>query len=146
MANFVFNVAKGKVAELCEAGTIRALLLKAAASDAVLKDLDTVAAVLANGSTTEADFTNYERKTLAGVNVSVNDTDDEQSVDATDPVWTSAGGASNNTLTDILIYHFVTDDAGSTPLVLLDAAGVTNGNNLTVQFGADGFFVAEDPA
>ena len=59
MANFVFNVALGRVAEkISDGATLRILVLKAAGTDAALKDLDTVSAVLAEASTTEADFTN----------------------------------------------------------------------------------------
>ena len=49
MADIVFNVALGRVAEKAADGaTLKLLVLQAAGSDATLKDLDTVSAVLAN--------------------------------------------------------------------------------------------------
>lgn len=144
MANIVFNVAKGKVAEkVADGATIKLLILKSAGTDAALADLDTVAAVIAEGSTVEADFTNYERKTLASLTATVNDTDNKMYVDAADVVYTSAGGASNNTTTDVLIYEDVdTTDANAIPLVLLDCVFTTDGNDVTLQFGANGWFEA----
>ena len=60
MANIVFNVALGKVAEKAADGaTLKLLVLQSAGTDAALKDLDTVSAVLAESSTSEATFTNY---------------------------------------------------------------------------------------
>lgn len=148
MANFVFNVAKGKVAEKAADGaTLKMLILKASGTDGALKDLDTVAAVLAEGSTTEADFTNYARPTLASVTVTVDDTNDLVKVDAADITLTSAGGASNNTTTDAIIYEEVAGgDANCIPLVLMDCVFTTDGNNVTLSFNADGFFNAGDPA
>ena len=59
MANTVFNIAKGKVNVYTERvvnndpanSALVVVLLKVAASDATLKDQDTLAAVLAGGST-----------------------------------------------------------------------------------------------
>jgi hypothetical protein len=56
------------------------LLLKTAEADATLKDRDDVAAILANGST-EADFTNYARKTGLTGTITVDDTNDRVDVD-----------------------------------------------------------------
>lgn len=144
MADFVYNVALGKVAEkVADGATIKLLVLKAAAADATLKDLDTIALILANGSTTEADFTNYARKTLASLTVTVDDTADDVDVDCADVTFTSAGGASNNTTTDVIIYEDVDGtDANAIPLVQLDAVFTTDGNDVTLQFGANGFYTA----
>lgn len=144
MANFVFNVAKGKIAQKAEDGaTFKLLLLKSAGTDAALKDLDTVAALIAEGSTVEADFTNYARKTLSSIADSVNDTTDKGLVDADDVVFSSAGGASNNTTTDAIIYEDVDgSDANAIPLVCLDCVFTTDGNDVTLQLHADGFFEA----
>lgn len=144
MADFVYNRALGRVAEIVADGaTVKLLVLKAAAADATLKDLDTITAVLGNASTTEADFTNYARKTLASLTVTTNDTTDATSVDAADVTFTAAGGASNNTTTDAIIYHDVDGtDANAIPLVQLDAVFTTDGNDVTLQFDANGFFGA----
>ncbi len=143
MADFVFNVALGKVAEKAADGaTLKLLVLKASDSDATLKDLDTVSAVLANGSTTEANFTNYSRATLGSVTVTVDDSTDSVKVDCADVTFSSAGGATNNTCVDVVIYEEVTNDSDSIPLVLMDAAFTTDGNDVTLQFNASGFFSA----
>jgi len=144
MANFVFNVAKGKVAEkVADGATIKLLVLKSSGTDATLQDLDTIAAVIAEGSTVEADFTNYERKTLGSLTATVNDTDNKMYVDAADTTFTSAGGVSNNTTTDVIIYEDVdTTDANAIPLVCLDCVFTTDGNDVTLQFGSNGFFEA----
>jgi hypothetical protein len=144
MANFVYNIALGRIAEkVADGATIKLLVLKAAAADSVLKDLDTVAAILANGSTDEADFTNYARATLGSLTVTVDDSTDSVSVDCADVVFTSAGGASNNTTTDAIIYEEVAGgDDNCIPLVQLDAVFTTDGNNVTLQMNAAGFFGA----
>jgi hypothetical protein len=143
MANFVFNIAKGKVAEkVADGATIKLLVLKTAASDATNKDFDTVSAILAGGNT-EADFTNYARKTLASLTATVDDTTDLMAVDCADVTFTAAGGASNNTTTDVIIYEDPgTGDANCVPLVQLDAVFTTDGNNVTLTINASGFFTA----
>jgi hypothetical protein len=144
MANFVYNVALGRIAEKVDDGaTLKLLVLKNAAADSVLKDLNDVAAILANGSTDEADFTNYARATLGSLTVTVDDATDSVSVDCADVVFTSAGGASNNTTTDAIIYEEVAGgDANCIPLVQLDCVFTTDGNNVTLQMNAAGFFGA----
>lgn len=143
MANIVFNVALGKVAEKAADGaTLKLLVLQSAGTDAALKDLDTVSAVLAESSTSEATFTNYARATLGSVTVTVDDSTDTVKVDCADVTFSSAGGATNNTCTDVVIYEEVTNDSDSIPLVMLDASFTTDGNDVTLQFNANGFFSA----
>jgi hypothetical protein len=150
MANFVFNVALGRVAEkISDGATLRILVLKAAGTDATLKDLDTVSAVLAEASTTEADFTNYPatRKALTTVTATVDDANDKVICDADNVTYTSAGGATNNTTTSVVIFEDVagsdSNDATAIPLVKLDAVFTTDGNDVTLQFdGTEGFYTA----
>jgi hypothetical protein len=143
MANFVYNVGLGRVAEKAADGaTLKLLVLQSAASDTALKDLDTIASVLAQGGTTEATFTNYARATLGSVTVTVVDGSDRVDVDCSDVVFTAAGGAVNNTCTDVIIYEEVTNDGDSIPLVQLDASFTTDGNDVTLQFNAQGFYSA----
>ena len=71
MADIIFNIAKGRLAAYVDRvvandpanSAITVVILKTAAADAVLQDLDTLAAILA-GASVEADFTNYARKQL----------------------------------------------------------------------------------
>lgn len=144
MADFVFNIAKGAVAEKIRDGAtnLLILLLKAAEADATLKDRADVAAILGNGST-EADFTNYARKTGLTGTITVDNTNDRVDVDIADQTWTSAGGATNNTLTDLVIaYQEAAADASRVPLTLHDFAVTTDGSDLTVQINAAGFYRA----
>lgn len=145
MANFVFNIAKGSIRKRIQDGAdLRMLVLKSAGTDATLKDLDTVAAVLGAGSTTEADFTNYARKTLTGESTSVDDTADVVRADFDNVTFTAAGGATNNTTTDVIIYQHVTNDSDSIPLVMLDAVFTTDGNDVNLQLDANGFWESGD--
>ena len=146
MADFVYNIAKGTIVEkVNNAETIELLLLGAADADSVLVDLNTLAGgsgVLDNVSTSEANFTNYARKTLT-CTVTVQDGTDDVDVDAVDVTYTSAGGALNDTTTDAVIYDDVdTTDANAIPLTQHDCVFTTDGNDVTLQFAADGFFGA----
>ena len=142
MANFVYNVALGTIAEKIRDGaTIRFLVLKAANSDAVLKDLANLAAVLASGSTAEADFTNYERATLTTVTAAANNTDDDADFDFDNIEFASAGGAVNNTTTDMVIYEEVAGgDSNCIPLLQLDAVFTTNGSDVNITIPAGGIW------
>jgi hypothetical protein len=154
MADFVFNVAKGRVNELHDNvnnntpanSALIVVLLKVAEADAGMKDRDTLADILGNGST-EADFTNYARKTItdAGIGPStVDDVNDRREADiTTDPVWAAAGGASNNTLAALLVCYDP-DTTGGTdadiiPLTKHDFVITTNGGDITAVLNAAGY-------
>lgn len=141
MADQVFNVAKGRWAEkILDATTnVGVLLLKVAEADATLIDYDTVAAILA-GSNTEADFTNYARKTgLTGV-VTIDDTNNRVDGDFDDQTWTTAGGATNNTLAKaIVFYQESAADSGRIPLTHHDFVETTTGSDLVMQLNTAGF-------
>ena len=144
MANGVFNIAKGAVAEKIRdsAAACLILLLKVNESESTLIDRTTVAAILA-ASNTEADFTNYARKTGLTGTITVDNTNDRVDVDIADQTWTSAGGASNNTLTKAIVaYEESAADSGRVPLTHHDFAVTTDGSDLTLQVNAAGFFRA----
>ncbi len=154
MADGVFNIAKGRVNELHDivdggTGSLIVVLLKAAQADGTLEDYDTLSAVLA-AANTEADFTNYGRKELvaAGISAStVDDTNNWRYATIPDQTWTTAGGATNNTLVKMLICY---DPDGSgtgtdttvVPMTHHDFAITTNGGDLTADVGANGYFRA----
>lgn len=142
MADGVFNIAKGAVAEKIRdsATVVLILLLKANEAEATLIDRDTVALLLAEAGTTEADFTNYARKTGLTGTITVDDTNDRVDVDIPDQTWTAAGGASNNTLTKLIVaYEESAADSGRIPLTHHDFAETTTGSDITAQFNAAGF-------
>lgn len=147
MASEVFNIAKGRGAELANRvnandpanAALVVVLLKATASDAVLRDLDTLAAVIADAAVDEADFTNYARIILDqadGITVTVDDTNDRVDVQIPDQVWAAAGGAANNTLVKVLVCYDPDTTAGTdadiVPILHMDVSGTTNGNPLNL--------------
>lgn len=144
MADFVFNIAKGAGIEKVRdsAANLGVMLLKANEAEATLKDRDDLAAILANGST-EADFTNYARKTALTGTITVDDTNDRVDLDMPDQTWAGAGGATNNTLTKLIIfYQEAAADASRIPLVGLDFAETTTGSDITAVLNAAGFLRA----
>lgn len=155
MADGVFNVAKGKVkyyAEQAIAGSGGAALVfvltKSAGlvGDSTLVDYDDLAALLA-GATDEADFTNYVRKVVTGGTITntVDDTNDRLDIDVPDQTWSTAGGATNNTLGKVLVcFRPATGSADSAivPLTHHDFPEVTTGSDIVAQVAAAGFFRA----
>lgn len=144
MADGVFNIAKGAAAEKVRDGAtnLLILLLKVNEAEATFRDRDDVAAILANGST-EADFTNYARKTGLTGTITVDDTNDRVDVDIPDQTWTAAGGATNNTLTKLVVaYQESAADSGRVPLTHHDFAATTDASDLTAQINAAGFYRA----
>ena len=143
MADFTFNIAKGVAVEKVNdaAANLLILLIKTAESDALMKDRATVAAVL-TGST-EADFTNYARKTAITGTVTVDNTNDRADLDCPDQTWTAAGGALNNTLAKLIVaYQDSAADTGRVPLTAHDFVVTTDGSDLIAQVAAAGFYRA----
>jgi hypothetical protein len=156
MGDIVFNVAKGRVAELHDRvdgndpapSALILVLLKTAPSDATLKDFDTLADILAGGGV-EADFTSYGRKTLTDANISastVDDTNDRREADIPDQTWSAAGGVSNNTLAKLLVCYDANTGAGTdadiVPLTAHDFVVTTNGGDIATNVNAAGYFRA----
>lgn len=156
MADFVFNIAKGRINELHNQinannpgnSALVVVLLKVAEADAGMKDRDDLAAILANGST-EADFTNYARKVLTDADINdsaIDDANDRREADIPDPTWVAAGGVANNNLVKLLICYDADttqgNDANLTPLTAHDFVITTNGSDLVAQIAAAGYFRA----
>lgn len=157
MANGLFNISRGSVNEIVKQivannpanSALVIVLLQAAEADAVLEDYDDLATLLAAAGNTEASFDNYARVTYTDVELSaptVDDTGNTLSSDMPDPVWTSAGGTTNNTLAKLLICLDEDTTAGNDsnirPLLHYDFVETTNGNNLTGIVNASGFYQA----
>lgn len=142
MADGHFNIAKGALAEKFRDSGANGLilLLKANEAEATLIDRDTVALTLAEAGTTEADFTNYARKTGLTGTVTVDDVNDRVDIDMPDQTWVNAGGAVNNTLTKAAFcYEDSASDAGRVPGTHQDFAATTDGSSLTIELAAAGF-------
>ncbi len=99
MADFVFNLAKGRFGEWAERsrtgddanGALILIPWNTTATDATLIDLDTVAAVEADANTAERTANGWNRKTIAdgSITVTIDDTNDRVDVDVADQTWTA---------------------------------------------------------
>ncbi len=145
MADFVFNIAKGKVAYYAglpaASDVLRVIVLEASGleADGTLKDYDNVSALLA-GSTNEQ--TTMGRKSASSVTVTVNDTTNRVDVDMADITWTSASGNAVGAL--IVCYDASGSDADTVllPLTKHDFTVTPNGTNIVAQIAAGGFYGA----
>lgn len=155
MADFEFNQAKGRIAELARRvedgdptnARLLAVAIVTTETDGTLQDLDTLAAVLGNANTAEATNTGYDRITLTSteITVTVDDSGDVQNVSIGDLDFGAI--TAGDDWTDILICYIpdgVTPGADSTviPLTQHDFAVTTDGSNVTATEPADGFFGA----
>lgn len=146
MADGVFNIAKGRVAEFHErvnnndpANSALIVVLLASSgleADATLKDYDTLGAILA-AANDEATNTNYARKTLSDSDVAAittNDTDDRNEADIADQTWTSVANDGTGAIGKLLIcYDSDTTGGADTaiiPLTYHDFIVTPNGGNV----------------
>lgn len=145
MSDLVFNTAKGAITEKIRDGAnLGILILKAKEADATLKDRATITALLAAVGNTEADFTNYVRKTVSNASVAVNvdNANDWVDVDMPDQTWAAAGGAANNNTVTLVVYEDTGADGTRVPLTAHDFAVTTDGTDITAVVAALGFFRA----
>lgn len=156
MANLVFNIALGRIAELysrvdtndpANSALIIAILATAGIeTDAVLKDVDTLAAVVA-GTTNEVTNTGYARKVLTDADIvafAADDTNDRVDLDIPDQTWTAV--AAGDGWNDFLVCYdsdtAVGTDANIVPLTMHDFVLVPDGSDITAQIAAAGFYRA----
>lgn len=155
MADFVFNIAKGRVAELynrvdsndpANSALIIVAIDAAGDTDATMKDRDDLSALL-GGTANEVTNTNYARKTLTDADIvafAPDDTNDRVDLDIPDQTWT--GVAAGTSWTDLLICYD-SDTTGGTDsnvvlLTLHDFAVTPDGSDIVAQIAAVGFFRA----
>ncbi|MEV4091436.1 hypothetical protein [Streptosporangium saharense] len=155
MADFKFNIALGRVAELYNRVKVQdpsgsALVLVALSatgieSDAVLKDKDTLADVL-SGATDEVTNTGYTRKVLAAADLNVlspDDVNDRLDLDIPDQTYTSVAAGTN--WSKVLVCYKpsgAATDAQIVPLTAHDFPITPDGSNIVVQVDANGFYRA----
>ena len=159
MADFVFNIVKGRVVEYANRvntndptnAVFAWSLWNMTQSDAVNIDLDTIAAVEASGSNAELTSgtnANYVRKTLdqtGGITITVDDTNDRTDVDCPDQTWTALGAGT--AITDA-VCHYDSDSTGGTdsnniPMTQHDFAVTPDGSDVTAVIATAGFFRAQ---
>src|SRR5512134_2908437 len=153
MADFVFNIAKGRVGQYCqnvEDGSpansrLKVIVLEATGleADAALKDHNDLAALLAGTSNEQ---TTMGRKTVAAANIAltVDDTNERLDIDMDDQLWTAATGNAVGALVVVYCPDGVTPGADSTfiPLTKHDFVVTPDGSDITAQINTAGFFRA----
>jgi hypothetical protein len=146
MADFVFNVAKGRVAELCALGAANDAIIAVPiettgiVTDAVMKDYANLSLLLAGASNEQATM---GRLTLTGVIVTVDNVNDRVDVNADDPVWAAASGSAISKV--VICWDGDTTGGADTaiiPLVAVDLVATPNGGSITAVFNAAGFYRA----
>ncbi len=135
MADFTFNIAKGRVAYYATLPAANDALIvipieaSGVESDATLIDYDTVSALLAAANNEQSTM---GRKTITSVTVTVDDSNNRVDVDIADQVWT---GATGNAISDLLI-AYDPDTTGGTdadliPLTWHDFSITPDGSDVT---------------
>lgn len=152
MADFVYNIAKGKIVEYAARvnandptnAVLTLAVIDTSETDGTLRDLDTLALVLANVNTAEVTNTNYARKNIdqsGSITVTVDDTNDRTDIDMPDQTWSSV--ASGDSWTDLLVTYDSDsgsgDDTNIVPMTQHDFAVTPDGSDITVAFNAAGF-------
>ena len=156
MADLVFNIAKGRAAELynrvdsndpADSALIVAVFNVGAATDATLRDYDTLAAIEGDANAAEVANSGYARKTLTDADLvafAPDDTNDRVDLDIPDQTWTSV--AAGTAWTDVVIAYDNDTTSGTdssiVPLTLHDFAVTPNGGDITMQVAAAGFYRA----
>lgn len=159
MADFAFNIAKGRIVEYCNrintndpanSALVISLWNYGVATDDTIGDLDTIALVEANANAAELTSgtnANYVRKVLtdaSGIVITVDDTNNRVDVDIPDQTWTALGAGT--AVTD-LVTAYDSDTTGGTdanivPCTSHDFAVTPDGSDVTAQIAAAGFFRA----
>lgn len=156
MANQVFNIALGRVAELYNrvdlndpgASTIVIEVLATAGleTDAVLKDKDDLAG-LVSGATNEVTNSGYARKELTDADIvafSPDDTNDRVDLDIPDQTWTAVGAGDgwSRFVTAYAVAGNGGADSGKVPMTIHDFLLTPDGSDLVAQIAAAGFYRA----
>lgn len=156
MASGVFNISLGRINEYPERvnnndpspSALVVVLCTGTETDGNLKDADTLTAVIAL-SVDEATATNYARKVLTDADIgaiTTDDTGDRQYFDMADLTWSSLGGASNDTLTRLLVCYDADTGAGTdsniVPIAYYQFDVTTNGGDIVASINASGLFSA----
>ena len=156
MGDLAYNITKGRVAELVSRinandptnSVLQWSLWNMTQTDAINRDLDTVAAIEASG--TNAELTsgtnaNYIRKTLtdaSGMTVTVDDTNDWVDIDCPDQTWTAlgAGTAVNHALSAYDSDSTGGTDANQLPISQHAVAITPDGSDVTLVIATGGFY------
>lgn len=153
MADFVFNIAKGRVAQYaqnvednsptgCE---LVVIAYNSSATDDAMNNADTISALEATANVAEVTNTGYSRQDVvaAGITITVDDTGNTVDVDISDQTFTSV--SAGTAWTDLVIAYDPTGSSADTALIPLtchDFAVTPDGNDIVAQIHANGIFRA----
>lgn len=135
MANIVFNIALGRVANYAaltaanDALVVVPIETTGIVADSVMRDYDTLSDLLAGASNEQ---TTMGRKTVTTATVTVNDTNDRVDIDIADQTWTAATGNAISAL--VICYDpdtTVGTDADLVPLTKHDFVITPDGSDVT---------------
>lgn len=156
MADFVFNISKGRVVEYynrvkgndpANSALIIVAIDANGDTDATMKDRDDLATLL-GGTANEVTNSGYARKVLTDADLAAlpapDDTNDRFDIDLPDQTWSAV--AAGTAWTDLLVCYDP-DTTGGTdsaiiPLTLHDFAVTPDGSDILAQIAAAGFFRA----
>lgn len=155
MADFIHNIAKGRVVELygrvdgndpANSALIIVVIDANGDTDATMKDRDDLSALL-GGTANEVTNTNYARKTLTDSDLTAwapDDTNDRVDLDIPDQTWTAV--ASGTAWTDMLVCYDGDTTGGAdsaiVPMTNHDFAVTPDGSDITAVIATAGFFRA----
>lgn len=155
MANFVFNIAKGRVAEYyarvdgndpANSALIIVAIDANGDTDATMIDRDDLSTLLA-GTANEVTNSGYARKTLTDADLAAitpDDTNDRMDIDIADQTWSAV--AAGTAWTDLLICYDPDTTTGTdttlVPLTCHDFAITPDGSDILATIAATGFFRA----
>jgi len=162
MANIVFNIALGRVAELYNrvdsndpANAALIVLLLAASgieTDAVLRDKNDVAD-LVSGTTNEATNTGYARKTITDADIAAfapDDTNDRVDLVIADQTWTGVANDGTGAISDLVVAYDSDTTAGTDAnivvLTMHDFSVTPDGSDITADVPTAGFYRATSAA
>lgn len=136
MASFVYNDGANKLLGVATAITW--------ASDTIKVRLVASSVTPNKDDTSMTGYTAIGTDQTLGSKTQTKDTTNDRIVyDGADPTYTAVAGGS--TVGWVVVYKFVTNDAGSTPIAVLDVADTaTNGGDITITFDATGIFYLQE--
>lgn len=152
MADLVFNIAKGRAAELYNrvkggdpsAARLKVMVFSGSVTDANLKDVDTVAAAVSAGLT--ALTTNgWAIKTIAAADIAAmapDDTNDWMALDIPDQTWTAVSSGTSTRLIVAYTPDGTDTTANMVPLTAHDFAVTPDGSDVTAVINTAGFYKA----
>lgn len=155
MSDFVFNIAKGRVAELynrvdsndpTNAALVIVVIDANGDTDATMRDRDTLANLL-GGVANEVTNTGYSRHVLTDTDIvafAPDYTNDRVDLDFPDQTWTGVG--AGDSWTDMVVcYDNDTTSGTDSSIVVLtshDFVATPSGTDITAQLDSFGFFRA----